>query len=76
MSMNRNDTLAQLSSGIRKFEGHTAAQVLASGWAGIKGLHTKDVEYFTLHGDKPAKVVAQACMGRSMARTIDPLASK
>lgn len=74
MSMNRNDTLAQLSNGIRKFEGQTAAQVLASGWAGAKGLHAKDIQYFTLHGDKPTNVVAQACMGRSMARTIDPLA--
>ena len=74
MSMNRNDALAQLSSGLRKFEGQTAAQVLASGWAGIKGLQTKDIEYFSLHGDKPVSIVAQACMGRSMARIIDPLA--
>jgi hypothetical protein len=61
MSMNRNDVLGQLSVGLHKFEGHTAAQFLASGWAGIKGMHTKDIEYFTLHGDK-------------LVRTIDPLA--
>lgn len=73
MSMNRNDTLAQLSSGIRKFEGQTAAKVLASGWAGIKGLQTKDIEYFTIHGEKPVQVVARACMSRSMARISDPL---
>lgn len=74
MSMNRNDALAQLSSGIRKFDGHTAAQVLDSGWAGIKGLHTKDVDYFTSHGEMPVNLVAQACMSRSMVRIIDPLA--
>lgn len=73
MSMNRNDALAQLSSGLRKFQNFTAAQVLASGWSGLNGLQAKDLEYFTLHGAAPVTVVAQACQGRSMARTADPL---
>jgi len=73
MSMNRNDALEQLSSGIRKFEGLTAGQVLASGWTGFCGLQAKDIDYFTMHADKPVSIVARVCLGRSMARTIDPL---
>jgi hypothetical protein len=76
MSMTRDDALSQLASGgIRKFDGVTAAQVLASGWAGLNGLHSKDLAYFNSHGDKPANIVAKACQGRSMARHIDPLAT-
>lgn len=74
MSMIRNDALAQLSNGLRKFDGQTAGQVLASGWAGLRGLPSKDVEYFTLHSGKPVELVARACMGRSLARLADPLA--
>ena len=73
MSMNRNDALAQLSSGLRKFQDFTAAQVLTSGWAGLHGLQAKDIEYFKLHGAKLATVVAQACKSRSMAQIADPL---
>jgi hypothetical protein len=73
MSMNRNEALAQLSGGLRKFQNFTAAQVLASGWAGLNGLQSKDLAYFAQHGGKLATVVAKACQGRSMARTVDPL---
>lgn len=72
MSSNRNDALASLSAGIRKFDAFTAAQVLASGWGGLKGLHPQDIEYFKLHADKPVQTVARACMGRS--RGVAPLA--
>ena len=41
----------------------------------VRGLAAADLAYFRLHADKPAKVVAQACHGRSLARTIDPLVS-
>lgn len=74
MSMTRTDALTQLAAGLRKFEGFTAAQVLAAEWPGLKGLHAKDVEYFKLHADKPVSTVAQACQGRSLARNVDPLA--
>lgn len=76
MSMTRTDALTQLSSGIRKFEGLTAGELLATEWAGLRGLAAADLAYFRLHADKPARVVAQACHGRSLARTIDPLASE
>lgn len=74
MSMNRNDALKQLATGLRKFEGFTAGQVLAAQWPGLGGLDAKDSQYFRLHADKPVAQVASACQGRSMARTIDPLA--
>ena len=74
MSMTRTDALTQLSS-IRKFEGLTAGELLATEWAGLRGLAAADLAYFRLHADKPAKVGAQACHGRSLARTIDPLVS-
>lgn len=74
MSMNRNDALKQLTSGLRKFEGYTAAQVLAAEWPGLAGLNAKDVAYFKQHADKPVREVAQACQGRSLARIVDPLA--
>ena len=73
MSMNRNDTLAQLSTGLRRFENTTAGQFLQSDWAGVNCLNRKDIEYFKFHADKPTGLVARDCMGRSMARTIDPL---
>lgn len=73
MSMTRTDALTQLASGIRKFEGFTAAELLAAQWPGLLGLQTADLAYFRKHADKPAKVVAQACHGRSLARHIDPL---
>lgn len=73
MSMNRNDALAQLSAGMRQFESTTAGQFLKSDWAGVKGLHVKDLAYFNLHGEKPVHLVAQACMGRSLAHNADPL---
>lgn len=76
MSMTRNDALSQLAAGLRKFEGFTAAQVLAAEWTGLKGLHSKDLAYFRQHGEKPAGEVAAGCLGRSMARTVDPLAQK
>ena len=37
MSMTRTDALTQLSS-IRKFEGLTAGELLATEWAGLRGL--------------------------------------
>lgn len=74
MSANRIDALKQLATGLRKFDGYTAAQVLAEDWTGLKGLHAKDIDYFALHGDKPVTVVALACMDRSAVRNIDPLA--
>jgi hypothetical protein len=73
MSMTRNDALTQLAAGLRKFDGFTAAQVLAAEWPGLNGLHAKDLTYFNDHGEKPVEDVARACLGRSLARTVDPL---
>ena len=65
MSMNRNDTLAQLANGVRKFGGMTAAQLLESGWNGLKGLQQSDLAFFKANGEKSAKEVALACQSRS-----------
>lgn len=73
MSMTRTDALTQLARGLRKFDGMTAGQVLATEWPGLKALPVADLEYFEKHAGKPIDVVAQACHGRSMARTDDPL---
>jgi len=64
MSMNRNDTLAQLANGLRKFEGMTAAQILESGWNGLKGLQQADFAFFKANAEKSAKEVALACQSR------------
>ena len=65
MSMNRNDALAQLANGIRKFDGMTAAQILDSGWSGLKGFQQADFDFFKANGEKSAKEVALACQSRS-----------
>lgn len=72
MSMNRNDALKTLAAGVRKFEGLTAGQLLDSGWAGLKGLHPADLEFFRAHSGRPYQAVASACQDR--ARLRDPLA--
>ena len=64
MSMNRNDALAQLANGIRKFEGVTAAQLLESCWNGLKGFQQADFDFFKANGEKSAKDVALACQSR------------
>ena len=64
MSMTRTAAITTIAQGMRKFEGFTAAQLLAADWPGLKGLHPEDLAYFRLHGDKPATTVAQACHGR------------
>ena len=73
MSMNRNDTLTQLAHGIRKFDGMIAGELLATGWAGLRGLAAKDVDYFEKHEGLPVVDVARSCLGRSLARADDPL---
>ena len=65
MSMNRNDALAQLAAGLRKFEGFTAGQVLAAEWPGLKGLHGADLDYFRKHAEKAVQTVAAGCMQRA-----------
>ena len=65
MSMNRNDALAQLANGIRKFDGMKAAQILEAGWNGLKGLQQADLAFFKANGEKSAKEVALACQSRS-----------
>ena len=65
--MNRNDTLSQLSKGIRKFEGFTSNQVLELNWSGLRGLHKKDLIFFSANGGKPASEVANLCMARSLS---------
>lgn len=64
MSMNRNDALAQLANGLRKFEGMTAVQILDSGWNGLKGLQQADFAFFKANAEKQAKEVALACQSR------------
>lgn len=65
MSMTRDDALAQLARGLRKFSGYTAGQVLDAAWPGLLGLHAADLEFFEARRDQPAHLVAQACQGRS-----------
>ncbi len=67
MSASRTDTLTTIASGIRKFEGFTAAQLLAWQWAGLAGLHLHDIAFFRQNADKPAKAVAIACLDRGHA---------
>ena len=67
MSMTRTDALTQLARGLQKFEGATAGQVLESGWAGLKGLHSKDLAFFRAHADEPVTAVASACHDRGEA---------
>lgn len=65
MSMNRNDALGQLASGLQKFEGHTAGQVLDAQWPGLKGLPAADLAFFEARRSLPVQEVARACQGRS-----------
>lgn len=65
MSMTREDALAQLTAGLRKFEGFTAGQVLESEWSGLKGLHPADLAFFRGRASQPAQEVARACQSRS-----------
>ena len=76
MSANRNDILATLARGMRKFDGFSAGQLLSTGWSGLSGLCEKDIKYFMKHAEKPFEEVARGCQGRSSARSIDPLVSK
>ena len=65
MSMNRNDALAQLASGLQKFDGRTAGQVLDVQWPGLKGLPAADLAFFEARRSLPVQEVAAACQGRS-----------
>jgi len=67
MSMTRTDALTALAKGLQKFEGATAGQVLGSGWAGLKGLHPKDLSFFRTHADQTVTAVASACQDRGLA---------
>lgn len=65
MSMTRNDALTQLATGLRRFDGYTAGQVLAAEWSGLKGLHPADLAYFQGRASQPVQEVARACQDRS-----------
>lgn len=65
MSMNRNDALHQLASGLQKFEGHTSGQVLDAKWPGLKGLAAADLAFFEARRSLPVQEVASACQCRS-----------
>lgn len=65
MSMTRDDALAQLASGLRKFDGYTVGQFLDAGWDGLHGLAPADLAFFEARRALPLQDVARSCMGRS-----------
>jgi hypothetical protein len=67
MSANRNDILSQLARGMRKFENVTAGEFVMSKWAGLSGLHSKDVKFFQDNKNLNVLTVARLCMRRSAA---------
>ena len=65
MSATRFDVLTQLAKGVAKFTGLTAAEFLATNWAGIKAFPIQDINFFERNSSQPVEKVAQECLRRT-----------